>query len=293
MNPIIYLLFGTLSLGFAEAFTNKQLKKYSQISSIGLMLVGNVVTMILAITWALIFGIELTPLTLQSVGLIILIGIVYSFANKLYFSSYKIEAASSMIVLMMISIVVSSIFGRIVFNEQVSLQQWLGIFLVIVAVLLISTDGRLGQIKKNFEKGSGKLMATQAAIFYGLGFSLTKLIVQDIDPHYYQLLDVIVGLPMMFILFHKESVEQTNALLSKNVYWKFVPLILFFYIYNKAKYVAFSQGVALPVADAIDNTVVFVILAIEFFILQIKQENYVNKLFFSLLAFVGILLISI
>lgn len=293
MNPILIVIFGTAVLGFAEAFSNRQLKKHKAITGVGLMLVGSTVNIVLTLIWNIAFGIPFTSLTLRSWILVIVLTVIYYAAGKLYYSSYKTEHASTITVLMMLSIVVSTIFGQIVFHEDISMFQWLGIVIVLIAVLRINI-GKFSKdsFKEILKLNRAKKIAILGSCLYGLGFSIAKLVVQDINPHYYQFLDVAVGLPFYFILDYKEVTTQIRALSKNKTFWAFAPIILLYFFYNKCKYLAFSKGIALPVADAVDNTVVFIILGVEYFILRIKQDNYLEKLLLSLMAFVGVVLIG-
>lgn len=294
MNPLILVLFATLCLGIAEASSSKLLKRFSKLNSIGFMLIGSIFPILLAITYNFIFKVEYTPLTIRDIVLIFFVSCIYFFANKVYYQSYKTESASTSTVLMMFSIVVSTILGQLLFKEIITLQQWIGILIVLIAVLWINIGGFTKEhILNLFKPSKGKQYAIIGACLYGLGFGLTKLIVTDINPHYYQLIDNLIALPLFLIFSFNSAKEQIKVVLNPKVFISFIPIMLLYFLYNKLKYSAFSLNIQLPVADAVDNTVVFVILAMEFFIFKERDRDIKQKILISILAFIGILLISI
>ena len=52
-----------------------------------------------------------------------------------------------------------------------------------------------------------------------------------------------------------------------------------------------EEGVDLPIADAVDNTVVFVILGVELFYFGVKHERLNQKIALALVALLGVVLI--
>ncbi len=295
MNPVYLIIIGVFALGLAEAGTNFQLKKHKEVNSRGFLLVGNIVTLVLTLVWMIIFDIPFTPLDIRTWIILIIALLLFYAANNLYFTSYKTENASTISVLMMFSIIVSTIMGKILFNEVISITQWLGISIVLVAIFMLNMPKvNMQELRKFFSPSGAKGMAILGAGLFGLALSASKLIVQDIDPHYYQLLDVLIAIPLYYAIDRRQINTQAKVFWKKpKIFWSFAKLIVLFFIFNKLKYVAFSMGIALPIADAVDNTAVFIIMLAEYFIYGVKLDRYKRRLVLTFIAFIGIVLITL
>ncbi|MBI2356752.1 EamA family transporter [Candidatus Dojkabacteria bacterium] len=294
MNPIYLVLIGAVFLGFAEAISGHLLKKFENVTSVGLILIGSVVTFILSGLWLIIFNPPMIALDIRLVGLIVTVGILSYFANKYFYNSFKLQAASTSTIIVMSTIIVTTIFGRIVFREEVTLIQWGGVLLVALAVLLINMGGiTLEKLKGVFNPTKATQYVLFAAFLYGLSNGISKLLVQDIDPHYYQFLDILLVTPIFFLLDWKEAVEQVKVLKTSRAFWYIAPVIFFYFTYNILKYIAFSKGLELPLADAVDNVVVFVIIILEFLIFRIRATNLLFKLMVTIIAVIGVTLIRV
>jgi drug/metabolite transporter (DMT)-like permease len=293
MNPILLILIASISLGFAEAFNSHKMKVFPMLSSTGLILIGTFISFFLDIAYVFTFDVPIENLTLIIVLQILVIGIIFYAANKLFYQSYKEEDASIVAVLGMVSIVATSILGKVLFKEQMSTGQWFGIVLIIIAVFLINTDGQKDRFSALKNLNKAKINAMLAGLLYGIGFSISKFLLLDFNPHYYQLISPIFIVPLIFIFDFRSVKKQIPVIINKKILLNFSWIIILYYIYNKLRFVAMSDGIELPIADAIDNSVVFIIILVELFILKIPQENILRKVLISLIAFVGILLVSI
>lgn len=293
MNPIYLILIGAVSLGFAEAINGTLLKKYKEVTSVGLILIGALVSFILSGLWMLIFRPPTVPLDIRMIGLIIAVGILAYFANKNFYNSFKYQDASTSTIILMSTIIVTTLFGRIVFGESIHIVQWLGILLVMVAVLLINMgEVSIDRFKQVFKPNVATRLVLFSAFLYGITNGISKLIVLDINPHYYQFLDIVLVTPLFILLDWKEVVGQLKVISRPNILFTFAPVILFYFTYNILKYIALSRGLELPIGDAVDNLVVFVIIALEILIFKVKGINLGYRLGVSVIAVLGVYLIQ-
>lgn len=293
MNLLLILLLGTFSLGLAEALNGQLLKRYEKISSVGLLIVGVTVSSILSFLVLIVTKLPTPILSFSDVGLIFLVGILYYYGNKLFYNSFKVQEASTSTIVVMSSIIVTTLYGKIVFNEQISSVQWLGIILVLVAVAFTNIGGfSVEKIKQIFKPTSVTKLVLFSALFYGLANGITKSIVQDISPIYYQFLISLLTIPIVFLIDWKESKQQISLLGTTGAYKLLALAIPFYYIYNVIKSIVYERGMALPLVDSIDNAVVFCIIILEFVIFRIKPENIWFKLLTATVAVVGVVLLG-
>jgi drug/metabolite transporter (DMT)-like permease len=293
MNPILLLLLGSIALGFAETLNGSYMKKYEKITSVGLIIVGTTIGLVLSII-VIIFSKE--PLYIpsyNSIALIIISGILFYIANKAFYNTFKLQEASTSTIVCLSTIIVTTLFGKIVFNENVALMQWFGVLLVVLAVILVNLGSvSISRLKDVFKLTPANKMVLFAAFFYGIANGLNKLIVQDISPIYYQLLGILLVTPFTFLFDRKEVKEQLIVLKNTKAYHLLALAIPFYFIYNLIRSIVFEKGLALPLADSIDNVVIFVIIALEWSIFKIRPNDIIFKIVTAVLAFVGVLLMS-
>lgn len=293
MNLTFLLLLGATSLGLAEALNGHYLKKFDKVTSVGLIIVGSVMTFLISLTTMLVFKMPFTPIGWLEILLISIIGLCSYFANKNFYNSFKIQEASTSTIIVMATIVITTIYGRVVFQEQVQPLQWLGVALVMVAVFLVNMGGLSREaIRKVLKPTTATKLVLIAALLYGIANGTSKLLVQDLHPLYYQFLDVVIITPIFLLLDNKEARSQIAILQQTRAYRVLAGIIPLYFLYNFFRYFVFSEGMELPLADAIDNFVVFIIFAVEILIFKIKPKNLLFKLGAAAIAVLGVLLIS-
>jgi drug/metabolite transporter (DMT)-like permease len=292
-NSISFLLLGTLSLGFVEALNGKIFKKYPKLSSVGLILVGSLCHLILTISFILIFKVPFVKLDLLTILLIPTMGLISYYANRLFYNSFKYQEASLSTLLSMSTIVVTTILGRILFAERVNLVQWLGIILILFAVFTVNAGGlRRENLKYVFKPTKATKYILLSAFLWGVYTSLLKLIAQDLHPYWYLLLETIFTVPFYFLLDKKEIFKQIKVLKNSKLFLILSFTIIFYFLYNSLRITALGKGLALPLVDAIDNFVIFIIIFFEIVLFKVKQEKILMKILCSIVAIGGVLLIS-
>jgi drug/metabolite transporter (DMT)-like permease len=292
-NNVSFLLLGTLSLGFVEALNGKIFKKYPKLSSVGLILVGSLCHLILTISFILVFKVPFVKLDLLTILLIPIMGLISYYSNRLFYNSFKYQEISVSTLLVMSSIVVTTILGRLLFEEHISIYQWLGIILILFAVFTVNAGGLR---KENFEKIFKPTKATKyvllSAFLWGFYNSLLKFIAQDLHPYWYLLLETIFTVPFYFLLDKKEVFKQIKVLKNSRLFLILSFTIIFYFLYNSLRITALGKGLALPLVDAIDNFVIFIIIFFEIVLFKVKQEKILMKILCSIVAIGGVLLIS-
>lgn len=293
MNPVLLMMIGAVSLGFAEAINGHLLKRFKDITSVSLIIIGSIVTFILSGIWLIIFKPPMIELDIRIVSLIIITGLLWYYANKNFYNSFKYQDASTSTIIVMSTIIVTTILGKLIFDESVALVQWCGVVLVAIAVFLINMGGfHIEGFKKVFMPSKATKYVLLAALLYGLGNSASKLVVLDVNPHYYQFLDILLVTPFFLFFDRKEVKHQLQVLKETKAYIYLSPVMLFYFIYNILRYTSLSMNLELPLADAVDNIVVFVIIVLEVLIFNIKHVNILFKMAVALIAVVGVLLIT-
>ena len=292
-NYIFYLLLGSLFLGFVEALNGKIFIKYPKLSSVGLILVGSLCHLILTTSFIIIFKVPFVRLDLFTIFLIPIMGLISYYSNRLFYNSFKYQPVSVSTLIVMSSIVVTTILGRILFAESVNLFQWAGIFLILFAVFTVNAGGL---DKKSFQKVFKPTKATKyvllSALLWGIYNSLLKLVAQDLHPYWYLLFETIFTVPFYFLLDRKEIFKQFKVLKNRKLFIILSFTIIFYFLYNSIRITSLGKGLALPIVDAIDNFVIFIIIFFEVVLFKVKQKDILLKILCSIIAVGGVLLIS-
>jgi drug/metabolite transporter (DMT)-like permease len=292
-NNILLLLLGSISLGFVEAFNGRIFKKYPKLSSVGFILVGSLGHLILTISFIIIFKIPLVNIGILTIILIIVMGLVSYYANRLFYNSFKYQEASVSTLIAMSTIVVTTILGRVMFAERVNLYQWMGVFLILFAVFTVNAGGlRKENLKSVFKPTKATKYVLLSALLWGIYTSLLKFISQDLHPYWYLLFETIFTVPFYFLLDRKEIFKQFKVLKNKKLFIILSFTIIFYFLYNSVRITSLGNGLALPLVDAVDNFVVFNIIFFEVVLFKVKQKDILLKIFCSIIAVGGVLLIS-
>lgn len=225
-----------------------------------------------------IFRAEILP-QLLIVGLVASVGMIF------YLKSFQVKNISLSTILVSSSVVVSTTIGIIFFSESVNSLKFLGIFLVLAAI--ISLNFKNSVLEKNH------LFGLIAGFLFGISYSFDKSIVGigDINPFIYIFWNFFFVAFFGFIFGAKEVISS----IKDRKLTDFNPIVLSavgYLLYNLCSFFAFVYGGEVGRVDAINNSEIFLIILFEYFILK-HTQSVKRKLLTAIIAFAGVIILGI
>ncbi len=215
---------------------------------------------------------------------LVLMVLLYAFGSVAIFKALKTLEASRFTIIFASRALFTILASSLLLGESLSLQQFLGTFLILTGVVLVNIKStRLAFSKKEF-------LALFAAVSFGLGNTNDRFLLQEFKVYPYVFLGFV--LPAVLItLLYPYKVKKMKIFLEGRVLVKMLLLCL---IYAVAAITFFS---ALQIADNssqvvsvnLTSVIVTVLLAIVFLN---EREHLLQKLLGALLSFMGLLLVS-
>lgn len=201
----------------------------------------------------------------------------------LYFNSFKVKNISISMIFVSFSVVVSTMLGIIVFNESTTLLKFLGIAMVLIAIISLNI--------KNLTLERNHYFGLLAGIIIGTTYTFDKSIVLQIHPLLY-IFWMFNFVALMSFLFNPPDFIKTIKTLPVNAY----KLIFFsgigYFLYNFATFTAYTKGGEVGRVDAINNSQVFLIILFEYFILK-HTSGFLRKIITAIVAFCGVMILGL
>lgn len=224
-----------------------------------------------------VFSIEIFPKML-------FVSFIGSFGAVFYFKSLNAKNISISLIFVSLSVVASTFLGILIFKESVDVLKFIGIILVIFAVVLVNLKNPI--LEKNHFFG------LLAGPIFGICYFLDKLVItQDIHPLIY----IFWTFPLtafFSFLFNFKEVAKAFKKTSFNAY-KFIALsALGYFFYNFFTFIAYTLGGEVGKIDTINNSQVFIVILFEFFILK-NTKGLVRKILSAIIAVIGVLLLGV
>ena len=210
------------------------------------------------------------------------VAIIASFGMIYYLKSFKVKNISISTIFVSLSIVISTSLGIILLNEGLYFYKILGIFLVLGAIVAINIKNI--NIEKNHYYG------LIAGLLFGTTYTLDKLIVLNIHPINYIFWSFTSVAFFGFIISSKKVIHAIQKT-KRNEYKPIVYSGIAYFIYNYATFTAYTLGGEVGRIDAINNSQIFLIILVEYFILNQKQ-GLIRKIITAIIAFSGILILG-
>lgn len=211
-----------------------------------------------------------------SVSLLASIGMVF------YLRSFQVKSISLSAIFVSLSVIVSTTLGIVFFHESTSPVKFLGIILILLGVISLNI--------KNITLEKNHYFGLLAGIFFGTAYTIDKLVLQSIHPSVYMFWSFLILILITFFIDPWRVLRELKS--AKLPDLKFVAYSgVAYFIYNLATYFAYIHGGEVGKVDAINNTQIFLIILVEFFILKQKQGIF-RKLLAACLAFAGVLILG-
>lgn len=217
---------------------------------------------------------------------LVLLAVLYFIGGTLYYTSYKASNISISIILMSLSSLVSSTLGIIFLHESTNWVKYLGVLLIIIAIAAV----RYTKGKQNWSKYN--LFALLGGLVYGFTFTLDKsFIVAGISPFWYLgFMSGSVGVVSAILGF--KIIRDDLRKLEFNDFYPMFSSAFFGVLFNLMTFFAYVNHGDVGKIDAINNSVVFVVILAEYLFFK-ERDSMLKKVLASILAFVGMAILAI
>lgn len=215
---------------------------------------------------------------------LLILGIIYFWGGTLYYSSYKGSSAGLSTILGTISIVMSTSLGVIFFHESTSLLKFLGIFLIFLAIFTVKYSKQLHFDKYNW-------LAIAGGLLWGVAFSIDKSFVTSINPLFYLPIFSMTSGLFGLVFRSKVIISELPKITFKTL--KSITLAALFGIgFNTFTFLSYSHGGEVGRIDAINNSMIFLVIILEFLILK-EKHDLKKKFIASFIAIIGITVLAL
>jgi len=219
--------------------------------------------------------------TLTSVQLIklLIVALIYFLGGTLFYTSYKGNSPSISIVLGSVSVIVSTTLGIVFFHEGTSLEKFIGIALVLFAIVVAN-------IRKNEKFNKFNLLALLGGICFGIAYTLDKSFALQLPPGIYVALLCFSVAIVSVALRGKHIIKESKPLKLHNFYPMFASAT-FGTLFNFFTFKSYGLGGNVGVVDAMNNTNVFLVVLMEMVLLK-DRTNLRQKIVAAGLVGAGI-----
>jgi len=166
----------------------------------------------------------------------------------------------------------------------VSMLKFVGSLIIIGSIIYL-----------NYEKGSKWNKANNYALagagLYGIGFTIDKAFSLSLTPHIYQILFAF-SIGLTGLLFRKKQIISDLKKVELSTLKIMGVSALTFFIWNKLNFVAYSVGGEVGRIDSINNSVIFLIILMEFFFLK-DRSNLKKKILSAVIAMAGVTMLGL
>jgi len=214
---------------------------------------------------------------------VIIAATIASVGMVFYLKSFKVKNISISTVFTSGSAIVSTALGIIFLGESVMFVKFLGIFLIMGAIMLLNF--RNVSLEKNHYYG------LLAGLMFGITYTIDKSVVAEIEPLIY-IFWAFILVSLLGFLFNPRDV--INSVRGKS-FNSFLPIFvsgLGYFLYNLFTFTAYKLGGEVGKIDAINNSQVFLIILFEFFVLKNTKSVWL-KLSTAIIAATGVILLGL
>lgn len=286
MSWFLLALGAVFTLAIAELTQQKLLTKadaaYSpRTSSVLTFLVQWILAIpvvLLCFTQEQVFGWINSTLSLQ----VLCVTALASIAMVFYLKSFVVKSISFSQIFGTTSVIVSTALGIALFSESTSLVKFAGIALVLLAIVILAY--------KNTHVEKNNYYALLSGLIFGICFTLDKSITMHVEPVVYVFWSFILVAIFGFLLRPREVVKSVREV----GYHGLTPIVISgvgYFLYNILTFSAYRAGGDVGSVDAINNTVVFLVIGFEFLIMR-RRHSLWRKLLTALLACLGVAMLG-
>lgn len=213
---------------------------------------------------------------------ILLMSFIAAIANVFYFRSFKVKNISFSAIFVSFSVVVSTFLGIMIFSESTNSAKFLGIILVLGAIVIANF--------KNAALEKNHLFGLLAGVMFGITYTLDKKILLDIHPLIYIFWAFLLISLWGFVMYSRSVISSMKG--KKLSLYK--PILFSgagYFLYNLFAFNAYRAGGEVGRVDAINNSQIFLIILFEYFVLKNTKGTF-RKAFSAALAVLGVFILG-
>lgn len=281
---LFYSLLSVAALAGAEMSQKISLTQKVNISAITNNFFVWILQGIIGLALAFLLGQYSLSIPLPMAWKLALISCIYFAGGTAFYTSYKGNSPSISIIFGTISVVFSSLLGTLFLQDHYSVRLVIGIVMILSAIIFLNYNRQEKLNKYN-------LYAILGGTFFGAAFTLDKSMSTTISPFMYLGLMCLGVATVSVITSLKLIKNETGKMHRKN----FVPIImsaLFGSTFNLFTFFAYRHGANVGVADAINNSAVFLVIFLEIAILK-DHSQLGKKVAAAAIATAGVILIGL
>ncbi len=199
-----------------------------------------------------------------------------------YLRSFKVKNISFSSIFGSVSILVATTLGIIVFNESIHPLKFVGILLVLCAIVMLNY--------RNVHLERNHFFSLISGLIFGICYTLDKSILQSVSTLVYMFWTFLFAALFGFLLQPKNIIDSVRG--KKLSAYKLVVLSgTCYFLYNVCTFSAYRFGGEVGRVDAINNTAVFFFILFEYFILSHKIAVR-RKIVAAVIAYVGVAILG-
>jgi drug/metabolite transporter (DMT)-like permease len=210
--------------------------------------------------------------------------VLYFLGGSFYYQSFKSKSVSLSAVLATVSSVISTFLGIILYHESTHPLKFIGSIVVVIAIILVN-------FHKNSHFDKYNLYALVGGIFYGFAYTLDKHFILNSSPDFYQtVLCFAVG--SASLVFSPARIVSELKQFKQSLLPSIFSSIIFFFLYQKFYFYAYTIGGEVGRIDVLNNTTIFIVIFLEYFLLH-ERSNLSKKIVAASIATVGATILAI
>lgn len=215
---------------------------------------------------------------------LMLISFVYFAGGTFFYTSYKGNSPSISLIFGTISVLISSILGVVFLNDQYVYKMIIGIVLILSAIIFLNYN-------KQEKLNRYNLYAIIGGLCFGIAFTLDKSMTTTISPFMY-LGFMCLGVALVSITTSFKLIRSDLGKMSPKNFIPMVSSSLFGSAFNLFTFFAYRNGANVGLADAVNNTTVFLVIILEIILLR-DTRNILKKVLAATIATLGVILIGV
>ena len=284
INWLTLTLLGMVTVAIADVSQKVSLKGQSPLSSItNNFLVWNGIG-VLSLIYLFASGQSLPTVNTTYFLQLLPLTVLYFLGGSFYYQSFKSKSVSLSAVLATVSSVISTFLGIVLYHESTHPLKFIGSIVVVVAIILVN-------FHKNSHFDKYNLYALLGGIFYGFAYTLDKHFVINSSPDFYQMV-LCFAVGSASLVFSPVRIISELKLFKQSLLPSIFSSIIFFFLYQKFYFYAYTIGGEVGRIDVLNNTTIFIVILLEFFFLH-ERSDLTKKVIAASLATIGATLLTI
>ncbi len=205
-----------------------------------------------------------------------------SIAMIFYFRSFRVKNISFSAIFISLSVVISTVLGIIFFSESTNPLKFLGIILILGAIVIVNY--------KNAALEKNHFFGLIAGVLFGISYTLDKGILMYLHPLVY-LFWIFLSVAIFGAIFGFKDLKDSLKNKKLSAYKPIILSGVGYFFYNFFTFSAYKIGGEVGRIDAINNSQIFLIILFEFLVLKHTKGSF-QKIISAVLVVIGIFILA-